>query len=347
MKGAKLNCPSTSGGAITNLSQTVEFRIYTTPTGGTAIWGHKYAVMLDDDGLFNVELRDDAGTPLSDSTETNKLPAAIATDSALYLGLTVEGSDEIQPRQQLLAVPFALMAGDVKTATGDFEVQGELTARDGVNVTGGITATESLQIGGSSQPDMMTTLESTESGGLRVSELEVDHNATVSGNLTADGDATVSGKLTVDGDTTVSDLTITGELKSPASLFSREVNSDEDDWHSLSKEETDHKIFKDGVTSDGFIIISFHYVLDTDGPGDSNQIMYEINFAGDGEAVNRTIRHGIYCDNLGADHFTKHDVVTLPILKGETVTLHQYLYDVKDDTNTEIKVRAVFVPFGN
>ena len=40
----------------------VSFRLYPAATGGSAVWGRTYAVLLDTNGLFNVELTDSAGS---------------------------------------------------------------------------------------------------------------------------------------------------------------------------------------------------------------------------------------------------------------------------------------------
>lgn len=98
-----------------------------------ALWGREYAVMLDTNGLFNVELSDDEnnGTVLvTGGTFSN-----VFSSASVYLGIKVRDSDaEIKPRQKLLSVPFAMMAGDVRSASGDFTVSGQLTASKGLTV---------------------------------------------------------------------------------------------------------------------------------------------------------------------------------------------------------------------
>ena len=133
-----------SGELLAAGSYNVGFKLYSIATGGSALWGRQYAVLLDSNGLFNVAMDDGAGTEL---IANSTLPATISGHETLYLGLTVEGSTEIAPRQQLLSVPFALRAGDVKEAAGDFEVAGVLRANDGAIVEGTVQATTSLQVG--------------------------------------------------------------------------------------------------------------------------------------------------------------------------------------------------------
>ncbi|NCA81328.1 MAG: hypothetical protein EOM72_01090 [Opitutae bacterium] len=133
-----------SGEFLAAGSYDVGFRLYAVATGGSAVWGRQYAVLVDSNGLFNVELDDGAGSELiADAT----LPATVSGHAALYLGLTVQGSTEIAPRQRLLAVPYALRAGDVKAAAGDFEVTGILRANGGALVEGTAQVGTSLQVG--------------------------------------------------------------------------------------------------------------------------------------------------------------------------------------------------------
>ena len=55
------------GNVLTSKSQTITFRLYSQPSGGTALWGRTIAVNLDDTGLFNVELND-TGTSVDGAT---------------------------------------------------------------------------------------------------------------------------------------------------------------------------------------------------------------------------------------------------------------------------------------
>ncbi len=301
------------------LQRTVEFRLYDSASEGTLLWGRTYMVQLSTNGLFNVELSD-AGTQLTTlphGTQYESLKDSIASGSEIYLGLTVEGSAEIAPRQKLLAVPFAMMAGDVRSTTGDLLVNGTLEATKGVHVNGTISATTSLQVGSGAS---MATLTATDTGALSVHKLDV-----------TDG-------LTVDGSTVVSDMTANGVV----SLFSRKKTPfDDPAWLEVTNNE---KILHDKpASSDGFIIINFKYDLNTNAPGDYNMIEFAISFTG--AHADRIIVHGFLYDNVDAKQIVKYDVVTLPVLKGETVKMKKpTAYDLK--SGTEIKVRAVFIPFG-
>jgi microcystin-dependent protein len=118
------------------LQRTVDFRLYNSAGSDTPLWGRNYSVLLDTNGLFNVELSD-SGAPLSAGklvTTPLALKIVVANNPTLFLGLTVNGGTEIAPRQQLLSVPFAMMAGDVKSSSGEFTAGGLIKAQQGLSV---------------------------------------------------------------------------------------------------------------------------------------------------------------------------------------------------------------------
>lgn len=119
-----------TGNVLVLKTQTIDFRLYTVPTGGTALWGRKITVQLSDVGLFNTELCGTSGSPLGGTTHPNLVDAlkSARANTALFVGLTVENSSgEIAPRQKLLMVPYASYAADTDTASGNFTVQGKAT----------------------------------------------------------------------------------------------------------------------------------------------------------------------------------------------------------------------------
>ncbi len=79
------------------------FTIYDSETDGRPLWqeGHTVKVI---DGLFTVEL----------GTE-NSISRGL-TNSAVWLGIQVDGNDEMKPRQKLTAAPFAIRAQEALTA---------------------------------------------------------------------------------------------------------------------------------------------------------------------------------------------------------------------------------------
>ena len=164
------------GQKLTTKSHMITFRLYTQATGGTAIWGRTVAVNLDDDGLFNVELKDD-GTPVENAGYEHLSEAlASARGGTLYVGLEVaDSSGEIQPRQKILMTPYASWAADVTTATGNFSVGGKATLSS-ADVTGGLSVSGKTTLGG---------------------DVIFNNNVTVSGNVTVKDTGSFNGYGTI------------------------------------------------------------------------------------------------------------------------------------------------------
>jgi hypothetical protein len=93
-------------GSSTPASGTVAmvFSIYGAASGGTALWTESYNVTLDD-GYYSVQLG-----------SKTAFPANLWDGSVRYIGLKVGTDDEMMPREEVAAAPYALVAGDV---TGD------------------------------------------------------------------------------------------------------------------------------------------------------------------------------------------------------------------------------------
>lgn len=139
----------TAEGAVPdNRNQTIQFRLYTSAEGGTPVWGRTVAVLLDEQGLFNTELSDIAGSEIPDVTGSGLASILVAhASSTLYIGLTVDGtSGEIAPRQTILPVPYAIVAADISSASGDLDVAGQLSAASAE--TAGLLAASSLSVSG-------------------------------------------------------------------------------------------------------------------------------------------------------------------------------------------------------
>ena len=93
---------------------TAEFRLWTAPQGGTAVWGKLYAFNVITNGEFNVILGD-VGMDLSPPI-TTALAQAVINNSNLYLAMVVVGTPsgavasphELAPRQQWVSAPYAL-----------------------------------------------------------------------------------------------------------------------------------------------------------------------------------------------------------------------------------------------
>ncbi len=156
-------------------NQTVEVRLYANAEGGSPVWGHAYNVLLDDAGLFNIEISDASGSALANAPAGARLQTVFAAnaDTTLYIGLTVVGtSGEITPRQALLAVPYATFAANVASASGNLAVGGELSASS-ATVSNAVSA-GSMAI----------------SGALGAATLSTSGAATIGGDLSVGGSLT-------------------------------------------------------------------------------------------------------------------------------------------------------------
>lgn len=132
----------------------IAFRLYDSPDSSTVLWARTVNVLLNDDGLFNVELSD-SNSKISASNggyegsyqNLSKLFKETASGQ-LYIGLTVSGSSgEIHPRQKILAVPFAAVAGDVSNASSTLVVNDRLTvSNNGIDVKGESTFKNKLSV---------------------------------------------------------------------------------------------------------------------------------------------------------------------------------------------------------
>ena len=136
------------GSAITGeKNKLIEFRLYAGPTERDVLWGRSVSVRLDDNGFFNVELSDGAGSAITDVNGANLDQILAANAGKLYIGLTVVGSTgEIRPRQKVLSVPSAAYAEDVANAKNDFRVAGNAFVTGGLAVDGPMEAKNGLAV---------------------------------------------------------------------------------------------------------------------------------------------------------------------------------------------------------
>ena len=97
---------SNAGGQPVNAATPMTFKLYTAPSGGTALWTEARAGANSvpiNNGLFNVLLG--SVTPI----DVNLL------SQDLWLGISVNGDAEMSPREKLGSVPFAAVAGSAQT----------------------------------------------------------------------------------------------------------------------------------------------------------------------------------------------------------------------------------------
>ena len=92
-------------GVPVNDTKYMNFRIYDDPSAGTLLWNENHSTVVITDGLFSAELGGDVS-----------FPAGLFDNAALYLTFFV-GGEEMAPRQQLLAVPYAMQADEATHAT--------------------------------------------------------------------------------------------------------------------------------------------------------------------------------------------------------------------------------------
>jgi len=90
-----------SDGAPVTDTLEVVFTIYDSPAGGSAVWTETLMVAFDE-GYYSVELGEDT---LFDST--------VIDGSTRYMGVSVNGDEEMSPRGTVGSVPYAMLANDV------------------------------------------------------------------------------------------------------------------------------------------------------------------------------------------------------------------------------------------
>ena len=91
-------------GVPVNETQFMEFRIYDSATNGSLLWSEQHLSVTISDGIFNVELGET--TPFVN----------LFDNAELYITFYF-GGEEMAPRQQLLAVPYAMQADEATHAT--------------------------------------------------------------------------------------------------------------------------------------------------------------------------------------------------------------------------------------
>ena len=292
------------------VAKNVTFKLYHEPTQGVVVWGRTCAVLLDSNGLFNVELSDANGSKLT--APPAAVDAALTTvlsspPSSLYLGVTVEGANEIAPRQQLLSVPFAMMAGNVKQA-GDLTVNGTLTVTNGMVAGPGLTLVS---------PNKTASLEmkANEAGEIVMPSLRVTGNANVAGNAALSQNLTVAGNTVLNGNTTVNGSTV---LNGSVQVFStnRIVNYNNS---GLWTSQTPFTLVS-SAASDGFIIINVSLYLDTQYAYDETLCKFVVSFSGVPNNT-RQVEKQLFISNADTKFFSVTDVITLPYLKGETIEI--------------------------
>jgi hypothetical protein len=156
-------------GSLTTGTYDITASIYDVATGGSPLYTTTLTGVTVRDGLFDIVLGDDPA-----------LPSSVFANAPLYIGVKLNGGDELIPRQRLHAVPWAFQASTLINNAAAQTIKG-LTSNGKVTVNG---------------------------------------KTTMNGDATVTGDATVAGDATVIGDATISgNVVITGTLSHPGETF--------------------------------------------------------------------------------------------------------------------------------
>jgi hypothetical protein len=103
---------------------TLEFALYDAATGGAVIWSESVDVNMVG-GFYSVVLgADETGNPLDD---------LVLSNPPLWLQLTVDGGEPLQPRHKLVSVPYSVRSGTATNIEGGF-VDASEVAIDGTLV---------------------------------------------------------------------------------------------------------------------------------------------------------------------------------------------------------------------
>jgi hypothetical protein len=78
----------------------MQFRLYNVNVGGSPLWSETQAAVPVEGGLFHVLLGSTTPIPV----------ALLASNNALWLGITVGADSEMTPREPLASVPYAMVA---------------------------------------------------------------------------------------------------------------------------------------------------------------------------------------------------------------------------------------------
>jgi len=106
-----------TGASVPDATKNLTFRLYTVATGGTKAWDETQAISIVN-GVYSATLG-----------VVNSL-AGLNYDVSYWLGISVDGADEMTPRTKLTLSPYAIMAG-VQGVNNIFPQSGEVTISNG------------------------------------------------------------------------------------------------------------------------------------------------------------------------------------------------------------------------
>lgn len=148
-----------SGGAVRGTHR-VTFSLYKQSVGGGALWTETQTLALTD-GFYSTFIG--AATPLPVDFESPAFPAAtpVFDGSDLFLGVSVDGTEELAPRQQIGAVVYALRSAWAVRARDSDRADEAAHAASATSVAGGSVAASSATISGPLAADTLQNLRGT------------------------------------------------------------------------------------------------------------------------------------------------------------------------------------------
>ena len=203
----KLTDPTSNYAPITGV-HTLYFRLYAAPTGGSPLWTEQHLVNLPNNGVFNVVLG-------SSSTLD-----AIAFNRPYYVGIVVDGTNEMTPRQPLSATPYSfgsisdMNVGKDLYVVGNSSVACSLFVSSNVAVSGSMNLTKDLNVSGKVNVGTALFLSST---------AVVSGNAVLQGSATINGSASILSNMSINGNTFITGKVGIGTNNPAATL---DVNGD-------------------------------------------------------------------------------------------------------------------------
>ena len=200
----------------------VTFNLYTVPTEGSSVWSETVAVTFDS-GFYHVTL----------GSETALDMDLFTSGESLYLGVTLEGVNEMTPRTEITSVPHALLSGAAQTVvTSDgttiVDSDGNWVGADmGLNESELETYLQENNYITETDLQSITTQDLYATGSTAIDEhlsvggnTSIDGHVSVGGNISVDGHVSVSGNQSVSGDQSVNgenyvggNMTVEGSVK--------------------------------------------------------------------------------------------------------------------------------------
>ncbi|MBM4378836.1 MAG: hypothetical protein FJ086_05975 [Deltaproteobacteria bacterium] len=104
--------------------QSLKFALYAAASGGSALWEETLPSVQVVNGAYAVVLG-----------QASPLPGSVVNGQDLYLGLSLNGGAELQPRVRVASVPYALTAGDAHALEGRTAADFALTSHSHPNAS--------------------------------------------------------------------------------------------------------------------------------------------------------------------------------------------------------------------